>query len=98
MAWFQGDRDDIRTYGQVHGGKGSIQISRLFRDRLTLPVRVQIWELEPGTSEGDHTHPSNEPADTWEELYYVLSEPARRPSTASHGTSGPGMRCSCRRP
>ena len=72
-AWFQGDGADIRTFGEVHGGAGSIQISRLFRDRLTLPVHVQVWELEPGTSEGDHTHPGDDPADNWEELYYVLS-------------------------
>ena len=72
-ASFQRDGHDIRTYAQVHGGEGSIQISRLFRDQLTLPIHVQVWELEPGTSEGGHTHPSDDPADNWEELYYVLS-------------------------
>jgi quercetin dioxygenase-like cupin family protein len=73
MTWFQREGDDIRTHGQVHGGEGSIQISRLFREHLTIPIHVQIWELEPGTSEGDHTHPADDPADNWEELYYVLS-------------------------
>jgi quercetin dioxygenase-like cupin family protein len=64
---------DIRTYAEVHDGVGPIQISRLFRDRLALPVHVQIWELEPGTSEGDHTHPTDDPADNYEKLYFVLS-------------------------
>ena len=39
----------------------------------SLPIHVQIWELEPGTSEGDHTHPTDDPADNYEELYLVLS-------------------------
>jgi quercetin dioxygenase-like cupin family protein len=85
-AWFERGDEHIRTFAQVHGGEGPIQISRLFRDRLTLPVHVQIWTLEPGSSEGDHTHPADDPADNYEELYYVLEgsgtitiEGARRP-------------------
>jgi quercetin dioxygenase-like cupin family protein len=70
---FQRDDEDVQTRVTVHDGAGVIQISRLFRDRLTIPVQVQIWKLEPGASEGDHTHPSDDPADNWEELYYVLS-------------------------
>jgi quercetin dioxygenase-like cupin family protein len=70
---FQREGDDVRTYAGVHGGVGALQISRLFRDRLTLPIHVQVWELEPGTTEGDHTHPPDDPADNYEELYYVLS-------------------------
>jgi quercetin dioxygenase-like cupin family protein len=73
MTWFQRDGEQIRTYGQVHGGVGAIQITRLFREQMTIPVHVQIWELEPGVTEGDHTHPSDDPRDNWEELYYVLS-------------------------
>jgi mannose-6-phosphate isomerase-like protein (cupin superfamily) len=73
LTWFQRDDEDVRTYAEVHGGEGAIQISRLFRDRLTMPIHVQIWELEPGVSEGGHTHPTDDPTDNWEELYYVLS-------------------------
>jgi quercetin dioxygenase-like cupin family protein len=73
MAWFQSTADDIRTYAQVHEGVGPIQVSRLFRDTLNLPIHVQIWELEPGVSEGDHTHPTDDPTDSYEELYLVLS-------------------------
>ena len=73
MAWFQRADEDIWTYAEVHEGVGAIQISRLFRDRLTLPVHVQIWELEPGTSEGDHTHATDDPTDNYEELYVILS-------------------------
>ena len=73
MAWFQGTDDDIRTYAGVHDGQGCIQISRLFRDTVTLPIHVQIWQLEPGSSEGDHTHPTDDPDDNYEELYMVLS-------------------------
>jgi quercetin dioxygenase-like cupin family protein len=73
MTFFERGDEHVRTYAQVHNGEGAIEISRLFRDRLTLPVHVQIWELEPGVSEGDHTHPSDDPADNYEELYYVLA-------------------------
>lgn len=38
-----------------------------------MPIHVQVWELAPGASEGDHTHPPDDPSDDWEELYYVLS-------------------------
>ena len=70
---FERDDEDVRTFAQVHDGVGPIQVSRLFRDKLALPIHVQIWDLEPGTSEGDHTHPPDDPADNFEELYYVLS-------------------------
>ncbi len=71
--WFQREGDDIRTAASVHGGEGAIQISRFFRDKLTLPIHVQLWELEPGVTEGEHTHPTDDPADNFEELYFVLS-------------------------
>lgn len=73
MAWFQRESTDPVTSRPIHGGDGDIVVRRLFRGQLTLPIHAQIWELAPGTSEGDHTHPSGDPADNWEELYYVLS-------------------------
>ena len=90
MGWFQRHDAEIRTFGEVHGGDGSIQISRFFHDRLTLPIHVQLWELEPGTSEGDHTHPGGDPADNWEELYYVLSGTGTITIDGARQAIGPG--------
>ena len=73
MAWFQRDATDPRVSSPIHDGVGEIVRRRLFADRLSLPVHAQVWELAPGTSEGDHTHPSDDPNDNFEELYYVLS-------------------------
>ena len=73
MAWFQRDATDPRVSSSIHDGVGEIVRRRLFADRLSLPVHAQVWELAPGTSEGDHTHPGDDPDDSFEELYYVLS-------------------------
>ena len=71
--WFQHEATDLRTSTPIHDGLGSIEVRRLFRDRLTLPIHAQVWELPPGATEGDHTHAGTNPADNYEELYYVLS-------------------------
>lgn len=73
MAWFQHEATDPRSSSSIHDGTGEIVIRQLFRDHLTMPIHAQVWELAPGTSEGDHTHRPDDPADDWEELYYVLS-------------------------
>ncbi len=73
VAWFQHDATDSRLSSPIHDGVGEIIRRRLFADRLSMPVHAQVWELAPGTSEGDHTHRSDDPADNYEELYYVLS-------------------------
>jgi quercetin dioxygenase-like cupin family protein len=73
MAWFQRMATDPTVASTIHDGVGEIVRRRLFADQLRLPIHAQVWELAPGTSEGDHTHPDNDPADNWEELYYVLS-------------------------
>ena len=73
MAWHQREATDPRVSSRIHDGVGEIVRRRLFAGHLTLPIHAQVWELAPGTSEGDHTHPGDDLADNWEELYYVLS-------------------------
>jgi hypothetical protein len=41
----------------LHGGIGRTSIQFHFADRMTLPVAVQTWTLEPGAGEGSHAHP-----------------------------------------
>jgi len=73
MSWVQRDDTDVRVVARVHDGEGSIRISRFFHERMRLAVRIQLWELPAGATEGAHIHPADDPADNYEEFYYVLS-------------------------
>jgi quercetin dioxygenase-like cupin family protein len=72
-AFVQHEASDPIVASVIHDGLGEIVRRRLFADRLTMPIHAQIWELAPGTSEGDHTHSSGDAAEGFEELYYVLA-------------------------
>lgn len=58
----------------LHDGAMPTRIQWYFLDQSRLPVAVQVWELPPGGSEGEHTHPAEEPL---EELYLVVAGTAR---------------------
>ena len=60
------DFDVVRA---AYGGDGAIKAHGFFRESMTLPVRVAVWELDPGASEGRHTHGEERPL---EELYYFI--------------------------
>ena len=45
-------------------GDGVIKVRGFFEEASRLPVRLHVWELDPGVSEGNHTH------DDLEECYY----------------------------
>lgn len=53
----------------LHGGLGRMTIEHHFAGITRLPVAVQTWVLEPGATEGMHTHDEPE----LEELYIVVS-------------------------
>lgn len=53
----------------LHGGQGRTTVQYHFADRMSLPVAVQTWTLEPGASEGAHAHPDP----PLEEFYLVIS-------------------------
>lgn len=63
------DSEDVRLREGIHDGDGVIKLRGLFTDVSQLPMRVQVWELDPGVSEGSHTH---EGPGALEEIYYVL--------------------------
>ena len=52
-----------------HGGSGYINRERIFPNH-NFPFHMNIWELEPGASEGMHKH--HEPLHKFRELYYFL--------------------------
>ena len=69
MFWKQTDSENIVEKQVAYGGAGAIKICRLFRGTSSLPVNVAVNRLEPGASEGSHTHGGDSPL---EELYYFL--------------------------
>ncbi len=90
MSWVQRDDTDARIAAGVHDGEGSIRISRFYHERMRLAVRIQLWELPAGTTEGAHIHPADDPTDNFEEFYYVLSGRGRMTMDDETLELGPG--------
>jgi len=40
----------------IHGGDGEITRFKIIGEQNYLPINYELWELEPGVSEGDHAH------------------------------------------
>ena len=58
-----------RAVPAYHEGEGVFRTWPLFDESSRLPVKVQVWELPPGASEGSHVH---EGEDALEEVYYFV--------------------------
>ncbi len=69
MYWKQVEETDNIFTDQIHGGDGFIKRRSFFQESSKLPIRVQVWQLEKGVSEGDHVH---EGVGALEEMYYFL--------------------------
>ena len=65
----QNETSDVHETPNIHHGEGVILRRSMFREQSKLPIRMEVWELEPGVSEGDHTH---EGKGELEEIYYFL--------------------------
>ena len=66
--WKENDSTGIVSR-PVHHGQGDIQMRGFFDREHSLPVKFQVWEMEPGVTEGAHTH---EGENSLEELYYFI--------------------------
>lgn len=81
------ERDGDYAYDlTLHGGEGRTTIKHYFVKESSLPVSVQMWTLEPGASEGMHTH--HDPP--LEELYLVSSGTATLTLDGEGHQLGPG--------
>jgi mannose-6-phosphate isomerase-like protein (cupin superfamily) len=58
-----------------------------FLEESALPVAIQAWMLEPGQSEGGHTHDEDHPL---EEFYLVISGEAEVTLEGEKSILGPG--------
>ena len=70
MQWKQDDTEDVIRTHALHEGEGVVTRSRFFREATRLPVKVEVWELPPGASEGSHIHEGD---NTLEEFYYFIA-------------------------
>jgi len=52
----------------IHEGEGEITRYKIVGEQKYLPINYELWELEPGVSEGDHTHDTPQLA----EIYHFL--------------------------
>ena len=67
MYWKETDSTGIKETERMHDGDGTIKVRPFFSEESRLPINVQVWELDPGVSEGFHTH------DDTEEVYYFVA-------------------------
>ncbi len=70
MSWKQNETADVIGPAAIHDGDGVITRRRFFHGASRLPIRVEIWELPPGASEGSHVHDGD---DALEEFYYFIA-------------------------
>ena len=70
MQWKQDDTEDVIRTPALHEGEGVVTRSRFFREDTRLPVKIEVWELPPGASEGSHVHEGD---NTLEEFYYFIA-------------------------
>ncbi len=70
MKWKQHESEDAIPEPGLHEGDGVVTRRRFFHGESKLPVRIEVWELPPGASEGSHVHEGD---DTLEEFYYFIA-------------------------
>ena len=68
MYWKEKDSAGI-VEQSIHSGDGVIRRRGFFDDASRLPIKFQVWELDPGVSEGSHSHEGDT---SLEEIYYFL--------------------------
>ena len=69
MYYRQSAATDVIEVPAYHDGEGVFKTRALFDDLSRLTVKMQVWELDSGVSEGSHTHEGDRPL---EEVYYFL--------------------------
>ena len=67
--------DHAELLTSLYGGKGTVTVSRIFRDEgFPSPVMLALYRLPPGATEGVHNHRAGDVAfGPLDEFYYVIS-------------------------
>ena len=69
MFFKENDSTEVRRVEGIHEGNGAIQVRSFFEAKSRLGTHFHVWELDPGASEGTHTHQGE---GALEEIYYFL--------------------------
>jgi quercetin dioxygenase-like cupin family protein len=70
----ESDREDVRRYEGLHGGKGVADVRHFRFDDCPHPANFVIFDLPPGASEGVHVHGPADPSEGFlDEYYYIIS-------------------------
>ena len=72
MYWKEIESELPVRHQKVYEGEGEIKRRRFFDGVSRLAVNIEKWELEPGYSEGNHTHDEAHLGEPLEEVYYFL--------------------------
>ena len=72
------DSTEVIPIPGLYDGEGVVRIANggsdktrgFFDEVIRLPIGFQVWELDPGASEGTHVHEEDQ---ALEEIYYFLS-------------------------
>lgn len=70
----ENDSTEVRRIEGIHEGRGVIQVRSFFEGKSRLGTQFHVWDLEPGTSEGIHTHKEE---GALEEIYYFTQGQGR---------------------
>ena len=71
MNFKRHETEDVILEPGLHDGDGTVTRRRFFSGGCSrLPVRIEVWELPPGASEGRHVHAGD---DSLEEFYYFIA-------------------------
>mgnify|MGYP001344228475 CR=1 FL=1 len=56
MYYKQSDSTDVKVIPAHHEGEGVFRTRGFFDEVSRLPIKFQMWELDPGASGGGHVH------------------------------------------
>ena len=69
MYYKENDSTDVKVIPAHHEGEGVFRTRGFFDEVSRLPIKFQMWELDPGASEGGHVHDGDR---ALEEVYYFI--------------------------
>ena len=72
IYWKTSIKDAEKFKEEIHDGAGEITRHRIIGDQQYLPIEYELWELEPGVSEGEHTHDETHDEPRLTEIYHFL--------------------------
>ena len=70
--WKTNHKNSNELIQSIHEGDGKIRRLQILEQQKYLPIDLELWELKPGVSEGDHTHDGHDGEPPLTEIYYFI--------------------------